>query len=748
MIDRLPMTVAIIILSYNNLDTTTKPCIESIYSHNTDIACELVVVDNLSTDGTRQYLTEIKNSHANLHIILNDANYGYAKGNNIGIRSIDADYYVLLNSDTIVTDRWLDKLVSFLQTHANVGLVGPVSNNVGCEQKIHSLHDAEAEIIADGLRWAELCKGDYFYPDTLGFFCVAIPRRTIDEVGLLDESYGLGTFEDYDYCYRVETAGYEIACMEDVFVYHKGSISFKNANIDLNRLYIENMRLFEAKHGVQWLSGHAVEPFIKLLQEYVNSLDSGNIDKVKAKIINKLATMESLGFSDVYRDFIEAQRELQIASMRTQQPSSAEQELIRIKSSLTWRIASRVHRLIDRLMPKRPRIHENGTLDRDRNELARILSQHPNKPIMISFPSHEWNVPLYQRWQHMAINLSRHGLLYFFCTCNINYDNYSGFQQMSDSCYVTNRFDLLVELPDLKIFHEYSTDLGTPWQKIETLLSTGNTVVYEYFDELHENLFNCTIPQQALIKHSEILKDTRCLVVTTADKLTDDVRRYRNDYIVQAENGVDYDHFSQFIYQSDIPEEIQRITNKNKPIIGYFGAFASWFDYDLIIELATKRPEYELLLIGLNYDKTLDAYDLSGFNNVTILDYVSYKELPTFAQCFSVATIPFRLNCLTEATSPIKMFEYMALGHPIVTTGLRECRKYASVLVADDAADFIEKIDKAIFLKNDPHYQALLKKEALENSWMSRAAVVADAIKERIRSRDFTTVQPHARVTG
>jgi hypothetical protein len=144
----------------------------------------------------------------------------------------------------------------------------------------------------------------------------------------------------------------------------------------------------------------------------------------------------------------------------------------------------------------------------------------------------------------------------------------------------------------------------------------------------------------------------------------------------------------------------------------------------------------------------LDAYDLSGFNNVTILDYVSYKELPTFAQCFSVATIPFRLNCLTEATSPIKMFEYMALGHPIVTTGLRECRKYASVLVADDAADFIEKIDKAIFLKNDPHYQALLKKEALENSWMSRAAVVADAIKERIRSRDFTTVQPHARVTG
>ncbi|MBQ5347017.1 MAG: glycosyltransferase, partial [Ruminococcus sp.] len=72
------------------------------------------------------------------------------------------------------------------------------------------------------------------------------------------------------------------------------------------------------------------------------------------------------------------------------------------------------------------------------------------------------------------------------------------------------------------------------------------------------------------------------------------------------------------------------------------------------------------------------------------------QVLPYYATHFSVCTIPFLVNDITQATSPIKLFEYMALGKPIVTTAMNECKKYKSVMIAEDKKDFLEKIEKAI----------------------------------------------------
>jgi hypothetical protein len=97
-----------------------------------------------------------------------------------------------------------------------------------------------------------------------------------------------------------------------------------------------------------------------------------------------------------------------------------------------------------------------------------------------------------------------------------------------------------------------------------------------------------------------------------------------------------------------------------------------------------------------------------------------YKNLPSFVSAFDIETIPFLLNEVTEATSPVKLFEYMASSKPIITSVLPECKKYQSILLYDDAESFILQVEKAIGFKPDDLYYSVLEKEALENTWQIR----------------------------
>ncbi len=289
--------VSIIILTYNCLEEATKPCLESIYSCKNSLGFDVVVVDNFSTDGTREYLTEFGRTHKNFKVILNEENYGYAKGNNIGIQSVDADYYVLLNNDTIVTDCWLDKLVAFLENHPEVGMVGPVSNSVGNEQMIYIKSTSQNDVIAEGLEWANKCAGDFFYTSMLGFFCVAIRSDVIKRVGLFDERYGLGMFEDDDYCLRTVQEDYRLACLEDVFIYHKGGLSFNKLGSELNDLYYGNLVKFERKFNTKWKPRLNVDTFIHVIGNYCDSLNSENIAKIKDKISNRSEIMKGFDYA-------------------------------------------------------------------------------------------------------------------------------------------------------------------------------------------------------------------------------------------------------------------------------------------------------------------------------------------------------------------------------------------------------------------------------------------------------------------
>ncbi len=244
--------VSIIIPTHNKLPFT-RLCLESLY-HNTDYPnFELIVVDNASTDGTRAYLEGLKQSIPNMQVIFNEHNEGFAHANNQGIMRSRGDYIILLNNDTIVTPGWLSRLIHHLERDKQIGMVGPVTNSAGNEQMIPAAYANLEELETFAQRRFITHEEQSFEIEMLAMFCVTIPRKIVDQVGLLDERFELGTFEDDDYSHRVKLGGYKLICAEDVFVHHfgRGTMGEQGDEAYL-KLFERNRQRFEAKWGFRW----------------------------------------------------------------------------------------------------------------------------------------------------------------------------------------------------------------------------------------------------------------------------------------------------------------------------------------------------------------------------------------------------------------------------------------------------------------------------------------------------------------
>lgn len=192
---------------------------------------------------------------------------------------------------------------------------------------------------------------------------------------------------------------------------------------------------------------------------------------------------------------------------------------------------------------------------------------------------------------------------------------------------------------------------------------------------------------------------------------------------------MDYNHFHYGIDKNyELESEFKDILDKEQPVIGYYGALAKWFDYNLIKYLAD-TGKYQIILFGIKYDDSYEKAGLDKRNNVHFLGSRDYAVLQNYADKMDVLTIPFLINDITRATSPVKLFEYMALNKPIVTTDMDECRKYESVLIGHDYEEFEKQLDNALEMKKDETYMALLDKEALDNTWEAKARLIVEEMQ-------------------
>jgi GT2 family glycosyltransferase len=249
-------SVDIIVCVHDALDDARR-CLESIVGH-TRAPFGLILIDDGSAEATRAYLERFARDHA-ATLIRHDTARGYTRAANAGLRRSRAGRVVLLNSDTTVSDEWLDRLTACADADPAVGLVGPLSNAASWQ----SIPEIES---ADGADWADnplpggMTLPEYaaavarssgrLYPQVkfLNGFCLLITRRLIDAIGTFDETaFGGGYGEENDYCLRASAAGFSLAVADDVFVFHAQSRSYGHERRrDLYRVAAAALR---DKHG-------------------------------------------------------------------------------------------------------------------------------------------------------------------------------------------------------------------------------------------------------------------------------------------------------------------------------------------------------------------------------------------------------------------------------------------------------------------------------------------------------------------
>jgi len=260
-INTLKPKVSLIILTYNNIELTIN-CLDSIERNTEYDNYEVIIVDNFSNDGTREYLMNRFAGNDKYTIILNDKNFGFAGGNNIGLEHANGDILVVLNNDTYVGPFWLGNLVKALKRNPMLGLVGPVTNNIGNESKINISYKDWSDLHMKSLKYIATHPNELYPMDCLAFFCVAIRKSVYSQVGPISLDYGLGFFEDDDYCKRVKEAGWAMAAAEDSFVHHHLSASFnKLKNNKKQELMSNNKAIFERKWG-RWIP-HSYRPGVE-----------------------------------------------------------------------------------------------------------------------------------------------------------------------------------------------------------------------------------------------------------------------------------------------------------------------------------------------------------------------------------------------------------------------------------------------------------------------------------------------------
>ena len=256
-----------VVVCVHNALAQVHECLWSLLA-KTDRAFRLIVVNDGSDDETSQYLRQFAAPNGAVKLIENERPpHGYTVAANLGLRESAGDYVVLLNSDTIVTYGWLDRILECGESDEEIGIVGPLSNAAS--------HQSVPELREEG-EWAVNPLPDWLTPDGMAFlaarlsqrarprfpfingFCYVIKRPVLQAVGLFDEeSFQEGYSEENDFSFRAGEAGFELAVADDAYVYHAKSRSYGVSG--RKALAKEHYQRFLRKHGEQRVQAQVKE---------------------------------------------------------------------------------------------------------------------------------------------------------------------------------------------------------------------------------------------------------------------------------------------------------------------------------------------------------------------------------------------------------------------------------------------------------------------------------------------------------
>jgi len=320
--------------------------------------------------------------------------------------------------------------------------------------------------------------------------------------------------------------------------------------------------------------------------------------------------------------------------------------------------------------------------ERWRNVLTRTVParepvQSAEIPRYIIFPfgyGIHWN-GVKQRPHHLAVQFVKDGYQVYWYTPE------GRLVVPETGINLLDRMDeIYVERPILFIYYPQSyLDIGKFIDPV---------VVYDVLDDISIHDTSGTEESASLARecHEKLLASAD-IVIASSRLLVDQIKPSRPD-VLYVPNAVDINHFS-------IDATHQPGHTDKHPIIGYHGAIATWFDGQLVAEIARRRPQYKYVMVGPISDDEAESY-LKSQSNIQILGAVPYEKLPAQIANFDVGIMPFKLSPLTHAVRPLKILEYLAMHKPVIATPMKEILDWPGVLTAENPDEFVEQIDKAL----------------------------------------------------
>ena len=378
-----------------------------------------------------------------------------------------------------------------------------------------------------------------------------------------------------------------------------------------------------------------------------------------------------------------------------------------------------------------------------------FFSEESVKPDFVFLPMVDWHGPT-QRSQQLARGLSRLSHRCLYLNPHLGREFAHPFP-LSEHAVVTEIDERIVELhvhlPLEPVFHhrllhpaEVARVAGTLataltkmesheqvvvvsfpiWSEVARELKArlGSTIVYDCHDLL-EGFGN--VSQDLVAREGPAMAESD-LVLFSADWLMKHHLSKQPQLAVKSvviRNGVD---------PADFPLAAAA-TAGNRPTIGYVGHLSGWFNAEWVKHAAMLRPEWQFVLVGPTAPD-FPKSSLMNLDNVKFTGEVPYAAVPKWLETFDVAVIPFRVEPLTLGTNPIKLYEYLATGIPVVSSILPEVERYReSVYFAASAGEFVSQIEHALREAPDPAARLRRREVARTETWDARCGALLDSLQ-------------------